>query len=494
MRRLFPDSLFGRLMTALLAAIVVSALIVALLIARERHDLAFWRSEAADIVTMISETSSELAALPPEARAEAVAALREQPLTVVRRRVPGPPALPEDIAAVARTYQTRLQEEFGGRYRVIVTPARPDEANVIAIGTEPASGFRAGVRAGESAAGDAPEGEQARFAMRLGEPGAGPFIGRLLDVGVDLPDGGAVTFRTAVPRPAPPLSRRIFLELGALTLLLGAVLYVMARNITNPLSDLSRAADAMGRGARVAPLRERGARELREATRAFNAMQERLHRYLDSRTRVLAAMSHDLRTPLTRLRLRAEAIADARQRDRFVADLNEMDHMVGNALDLFRGLNDAEESREIDLGALLAELQAGFAELGATVGIVGEAHRPILLKPLAIKRCLTNLLSNAIKFGGRANIVVEDGRELVIRVRDEGPGIPDDALEQVFEPFFRLESSRNLDTGGAGLGLSIARDIAQAHRGSLALRNLTPHGLEAVLTLPRTVLESTHSS
>ena len=161
--------------------------------------------------------------------------------------------------------------------------------------------------------------------------------GRQFDVAVTLPDGDVVTFRTEVPRAGPPLPRQIFVELALVTIVLAAVLYLMARTITRPLADLAIAAEAIGSGAQHEPLRETGARELREATRAFNAMQERLHRYLDSRTRVLAAMSHDLRTPLTRLKLRVESLDDERQRDNFTADLDEMNAMINGALNLFRG-------------------------------------------------------------------------------------------------------------------------------------------------------------
>jgi signal transduction histidine kinase len=260
----------------------------------------------------------------------------------------------------------------------------------------------------------------------------------------------------------------------------------MTRTIVKPLSSLARAAEAAGRGERQAPLEESGAREIREATHAFNTMQERLHRYLDSRTRVLAAMSHDLRTPLTRLRLRVESLDDATLRERFITDLDEMNHMVLGALNLFRGSNDEEPTRPIDLGPLLEALRAQFAETGASVTIEGAVREPIAVKPQALKRCLTNLLSNAIQYGERATVVLDDqAAELVLRVMDDGPGIPEHALEQVFEPYFRIESSRNADTGGTGLGLSIARDIAQAHGGSLQLRNRSPHGLEAVLRLPR---------
>jgi signal transduction histidine kinase len=304
------------------------------------------------------------------------------------------------------------------------------------------------------------------------------------DVTVTLPDGEPVVFRTVAPLPAPPLPRQIFVELGVLTVLLAIALYVMTRTITSPLRDLANAADAVGRGMNHPPLAEKGARELRRATRAFNTMQERLHRYLESRTRVLAAMSHDLRTTLTRLRLRAESIENEDLRARFATDLDEMTQMVHGALGLFRGLNDEEPLEQVDVDALLHTLKQEFAELGGDVEIEGRARGPLTARPLALKRCLTNLLHNAIKFGTRASVRVQDGDDLVIRIRDEGPGIPPDALNQVFEPFFRVEASRNRDTGGTGLGLSIARDIAQAHGGSIVLSNLEDRGLEVVLTLP----------
>jgi signal transduction histidine kinase len=215
-------------------------------------------------------------------------------------------------------------------------------------------------------------------------------------------------------------------------------------------------------------------------------MQERLNRYLDSRTRVLAAMSHDLRTPITRLRLRVESIEDEALRTRCVDDLDEMTRMVRGALSVFRGLNDEEQSVAVDIDALLEELQRRYAEVNANVAIEGRAAAPFTGKPLALKRCLGNLVDNALQYGEHATIAVTDSADqLTIRVLDDGPGIPQAEIERVFEPFYRLESSRNRATGGTGLGLSIARDVAQAHGGSLMLENRSAGGLEARLVLPR---------
>jgi signal transduction histidine kinase len=305
------------------------------------------------------------------------------------------------------------------------------------------------------------------------------------DAKVKFPDGFAAVFRVTRFARGAPLPRGLFMNLALLVIVMSIALFVVARSITRPLSDLARAADSVGRDLRQPKIAERGAREIRNAARAFNTMQDRMQRYLDSRSRVLAAMSHDLKTPLTRLRLQVEMLDDSAAQVRLGKQLDEMESMVHGALALFRGLDDNEAFTPLDINDLLATLQSEFAEMSARVSIEGHAARSILGKPQALRRCLTNLIANAVKFGSQAAVIVEDGSSLVIRVRDDGPGIPEDQLERVFEPFYRLESSRNRDTGGSGLGLSIARDVIQAHGGSLVLRNLPVRGLEAVVTLPR---------
>jgi signal transduction histidine kinase len=403
--------------------------------------------------------------LSPEKRDDARTQLREQRLSPDDVRPPPPRIRDEEQAALERAFSAHLQRHLGADYKVSTGPPRMRRGEVIPLHL---------IRRNNPP----PDGPPP------GGPGMRRFE-RIFDVTVTLPDGDKAVFRTVAPRFGPRLPRQIFLELGLLALALSVVLYAMTRTITRPLGDLARAADEVGRGATTTPLKETGAREIRGATRAFNAMQERLRRYLDSRTQVLAAMSHDLRTPLTRLRLRVESIDDDNLRQRCVEDLDEMSNMVRGALGVFRGLNDEEAAVPVDINALALELQRQHAELGGEVGIVGTARAPYVAKPLALKRCLGNLVQNAIRHGVRATIHIEDGAQLIFRVYDEGPGIPEDMLEKVFEPFFRLEQSRNRDTGGTGLGLSIARDITQAHGGSLSLHNRQEGGLEARLVLPR---------
>jgi signal transduction histidine kinase len=466
-RPLLPDTLFARLFVATMAVIVAMLIVFILLIVRERRELALLDSGAGSSANTIAETSQYLATLPEQEREEARIKLREQRLSPEDVRPPPPRLQDAEQAALERAFAAHLQRHLGSGYKVETGPPRARRSEVIPLH----------VLRRDFAQGDGPPPPNA-FPTRRD---------RVFDVTVTLPDGDKAIFRTFAPRSGPRLPRQIFLELGFLALALGIVLYAMTRTITRPLGDLARAADAVGRGATATPLKESGAREIRRATRAFNSMQERLRRYLDSRTQVLAAMSHDLRTPLTRLRLRVESIDDDQLRQRLVEDLDEMSNMIRGALGVFRGLNDEEVAVPVDINALALELQRQHAELGGEVTIVGAARAPYVAKPLALKRCLGNLVQNAIRHGLRATIQIEDGPQLIVRVLDEGPGIPEDMLEKVFEPFFRLEHSRNRDTGGTGLGLSIARDIAQAHGGSLSLHNRHSGGLEARLVLPREI-------
>src|SRR5215472_10414712 len=460
---LWPQSLFGRLIAVSVIAVLLAQAAGLLVIARERERFVI-QASVREWSRRISETVLMLQPMSPSDREAAVSALQAQQLTSPSggRRLRG--GLPERSFVrlplpldFERPLREQLTAVLGPGYGVEVTPTTDPTLPAITLGVP----FF-----------------EARELAALGDE-------RRYDVMVRFPEGDPVRFRVTRAPKGAPLPRNLFVNLGLLVLLLVLALYLAARNITRPLSELASAADSVGRDARPRQLRERGARELRDAARAFNTMQDRLHRYLDSRTRVLAAMSHDLKTPLTRLRLQVETLVEPELQARIGRELDEMESMVREALALFRGLDDGEAALPFDANALLATLREEFAGMGAAVTVSGTAREQFVGKPQALKRCLTNLVANAVKFGGRADIVVSDGAELRIAVRDHGPGIPEAELERVFEPFYRLESSRNRDSGGTGLGLSIARDIAQAHGGSLTLANLAGGGLEATLRLPR---------
>jgi signal transduction histidine kinase len=303
---------------------------------------------------------------------------------------------------------------------------------------------------------------------------------------VQLRDGRWARFDTELPAAPQALPWRLVLTLAVLLVAMLALSYVAVRWVVRPLHVLAEAADALGTDLDRAPLPENGPREVRQAARAFNTMQRRLAGFINERVRVLTALSHDLKTPLTRLRLRAELMDDDEQRERFEADLQEMEAMVVQTLEFMRGLDGHEPRVPVDIGALLAALQADNAAMGRSLRIDGSAAAPYVGVASLLKRALANLVDNAVAYGGSATVSIDDDdAQLVLRVQDAGPGIPEAQLEQVFEPFFRLEASRSRATGGTGLGLGIARNIARSHGGDLVLRNRAGGGLEAVLSLPR---------
>ena len=265
-----------------------------------------------------------------------------------------------------------------------------------------------------------------------------------------------------------------------------AVSLVAVRLVTRPLQHLAEAADAFGSDLESPPLAETGPTETRRAAEAFNRMQQRLRLLIAERGRALAAVSHDLRTPLTRMRLRAELVDDEGLRAQINADIDDMQAMVESTLDYLRGLRENEASQSIDMEALLQSLVADEQALGRPVTLTGRVVAPYIGQLSTLKRALANLIDNAVKYGQSALIAIVDGAtELRLSVEDRGPGIPEADLVRVVEPYVRLEASRSRETGGVGLGLTIARDAAVLHGGRLLLENLAKGGLRATLVLPR---------
>ncbi|MBA2780153.1 ATP-binding protein [Billgrantia kenyensis] len=257
------------------------------------------------------------------------------------------------------------------------------------------------------------------------------------------------------------------------------------RGVTRPLARLSRAARQLGDDLDAPPLRETGPREVAATAVAFNRMQERIRDQVEERERLFSAISHDLKTPITRMRLRAEMLDDPLQRERFCASLDELDLLVKGALASVKGFDLHEAVAPVDPRSVLGELAEELALQGGQVKISGRAE-PLSVKPLAFKRCLANLLENAVFYGKRAEVLLDDSPvRLKLVVRDHGPGIPEDQQERVFAPFVRLEPSRSRNTGGSGLGLGIARHIARTMGGEVRLANPPGGGLEVTVELPR---------
>lgn len=268
---------------------------------------------------------------------------------------------------------------------------------------------------------------------------------------------------------------------------IAVIAFVLARRISRSWGLLTQAADRVGRGDYPEPVPETGPIEIRRAAKAFNRMTARLKRFVEDRTRMLAAISHDLRTPITSLRLRAEFVDDPENRARIIETLDEMEQMVEAAMTFAREETANEETRKIDLTALVESAVEDLAETGRPIHFAGSVEARVYpCRPLSIKRAFGNLVSNALKFATTVEVTVRDADDggLWIEIADDGPGIAIDQREQVFEPFFRVEESRNRDTGGIGLGMAIARTAVRAHGGEIYLEDAPQGGLLARIYLP----------
>ena len=261
--------------------------------------------------------------------------------------------------------------------------------------------------------------------------------------------------------------------------------YLVARMTTRPLKQLAQAAQDLGNDINRAALDLTGASEIRQASAAFNAMQARIRQYIFQRTQMLAAITHDLQTPLTRMRLRLEKVADDELQERLIGDLSAMQAMVREGLELARSMDTTGNMQMLDLDSLLAASVDDAADADQPVTLSGRSGMALLGRPLDLRRCLGNLIDNAVKYGQQAQVVVDRVKGAArVRVRDAGPGIPQAEMQRVFDPFYRIETSRSRESGGTGLGLTIARNIAEQHGGSITLANHPEGGLEVTLMLP----------
>ena len=325
-----------------------------------------------------------------------------------------------------------------------------------------------------------------RYHTRMMEGEQEGVPGSILRVSVGLSDGSWLNLSTIAP-PAPPFwSERLILSIAVMIISVALLSAWAVRRMTGPLGTIADAADRLGRDMQTPPLPETGAGEVRRAARAFNRMQERLRDLLDARTRMLAAISHDLRTPITRLRLRAEFVDDEEQREKTLADLSEMENMIASTLAFARDDAQDEPRETVDLAALAQTVCDDLADAGRDCVFENAQSTAYACQPLALRRALTNLAENALAYGARARIsLLSENEHLIVRIDDDGPGIPEEELARVFEPFYRLERSRSRETGGTGIGLCIVQSVAQAHGGEVRLANRAEGGLRAELVLPR---------
>jgi len=467
MKWLLPKSLFGRMVLVLVLGLIAAQILSAAIVFREReqHILQIRVTRAAQ---RISDAVRVLEALSAEQRRNAVQSFSSNTFSVSLGNGAAPLRESDpELSDTARDFAAALRSTLGSqraikveaRYRGGTGAQRPESAS--ARPPQPVSGTRP-------------------------LPRDTSFQPLMLAAQVGLADGTLANFQDQFPWEPGRWPFRLAFDLSVRLVAVVILSLIAVRWVTQPLSSLATAAEKLGENINRPPLHESGPSEVSRAAHAFNKMQSRLANYLNDRARVLAAMSHDLKTPITRLRLRTEMLDDADVKATFAKDLDEMESMVRTTLDFMRGGETGEQFQPIDVMALIESLQADYEETGHPVRILGEATSTFVGKPRALKRCLGNLIENAVKYGKQATIVVQDEQaRLVLKVEDEGPGIPVEEQENVFAPFYRIENSRNRDSGGSGLGLSIARSIARDHGGDITCENLKSSGLQVIVKLPR---------
>ncbi|MBB4862573.1 signal transduction histidine kinase [Pseudomonas nitritireducens] len=320
-----------------------------------------------------------------------------------------------------------------------------------------------------------------RYALRFENiPGSIPHF----QAHLKLADGMPLTI-DVTPKGVPVAQWLPWVLVVQLALLLFCT-WLAVRLAIRPLTRLARAVDDLDPDAPAPELDERGPSEVAYAARAFNALQGRIGSYLKERMQLLAAISHDLQTPITRMKLRVEQMDDSPERERLWSDLEEMQHLVREGVAYARSMDGASEAAvKVNLDSFLDSLVLDYQDSGQAVELQGASNVVLETRPHALRRVLTNLVDNALKFGGAAQVEIErDAQGIVcVRVLDDGPGIPEEELAEVVKPFYRVESSRNRSTGGTGLGLAIAQQLSQALGGTLTLSNRASGGLCAQLEL-----------
>lgn len=306
-----------------------------------------------------------------------------------------------------------------------------------------------------------------------------------LIIAIDHGEGRWLNFFSQLAPAAENVSTILTLNLVLAAVGLVVVALWLVARVTSPLFQMAQAASQLGKNLRAKPLPEDGPEEVAIAAKAFNRMQHRLIRHIEGRTTVLAAISHDLRTPITQMRLRAELMPPSEERDKMLVALDEMNTTIGTFLDYSRASSESEPSSRIDLGSLVTSVCDDFSDIGGNVECLVEDQVVLKCKRVGIKRVLVNILENALQYGGSARVSLGlRGSEAVVTVEDSGPGIPEERLADVFEPFLRLDTSRSDRSEGFGLGLSIALMIIEDHGGSIKLSNMAHGGLLAEIRLP----------
>jgi len=484
LNRLLPKSLWAQLVLLLLVALALSHLLGFVVFSGERQQA----MRSVHYLELLERTASMvrvLEATPTDTRERMLTALGSPRL---RYWITQSSALPADAGSTGEPWLVSMLETLlpEGRTKHARIQVSDSGGQDIVWGHHGAEHGHPQSTTGDGSTGGAGSAGAAGAYRFLPAAIGGTPTPAGLTLSVPLADGSWLNVATRYRAPPIEWTWQSIVPtlLAALAIVLVAVL--MVRRIARPLTALSVASERLGRGESIEPLEETGPREVRRTTAAFNAMQERLTRFVRDRTIMLAAISHDLRTPITALRLRAELVEETETRNKLLQILEEMQRMTEATLAFAREEATREDSRRVDLAALVESLCDDLAELGMDVTCTSAGREPLTCRPVSLKRAIRNLVENAVAYGKRARVAIEGARDAVrIVIDDDGPGIPAPDLERVFGPFVRLEGSRSRDTGGIGLGMAIARSIVRGHGGDIALANRAEGGLRATILLPR---------
>lgn len=441
--RLWPHTLVAQLILVIAAAVLVSNVAVAIWFERGQQQLT--ESGITDrIVDRTVSASALLAAIPARQRSPAAHALSSGPWSFEVHRGRTADA---DMSAAERNLANRIE--------ALLPRAKTPRTVVVRI--RPPNG--------------------ADYKRR-------PAIGSVTEINVPLVRGTQLitTFYRPVTQPWPLQS---IVAAGLAILLTSIAAGLVARRVARPLSNLAAAASVAARGGAAPRVAEEGPSDVRRAASAFNAMTDQVSRTMESQRQLLSAVGHDLRTPITAMRINTEFVEDGDTRERLTKNIEELQELTEAVLSAAKGVG-WEEMRRIDLAALAESLCADLEEMGKPVTWEAHAAAPLCCRPNEIRRAIRNLIENAIAYGKKADVCLNGtsgGYEII--VDDEGPGIPEADRERVFEPFVRLEASRSSETGGSGLGLALVKAIAQGHGGNVRLTNREEGGLRAIFSLPR---------
>jgi signal transduction histidine kinase len=445
-RRLIPDTLKARSLM-LLAIIFVSSHALSLFIYESNRDKSILLTEAADLAQRIGGIVDLAYSFPAEQRTNILNAAQTQFISTF------PDIVPLDNSACQHSvFSAEVEKRIDAAFA-----HHPDYRVEVCV---------------------------------RGEEGLRDFFNiatrHALDmlVNIQFPDGETTSFHAALPRANSLFGEAILIYLALVTLSALLLAWHLIARLIEPINQLGTAATDIGSNLDATPLPENGPRELRAASKAFNSMQSRLKQLVNGQTEIFAAISHDLKSALTRLQLRAEMLENENERQGMERVVNDMRQMVVSIIEFIRVGNSSEPRRNLNLSYLVEDIAEDLIEEGKAVQHVVEPDITYLCQATQLRRAIVNLIENALKYANNATIELHKNEEAItISVCDNGPGIPEEHLENVLRPFFRVEPSRNDATGGQGLGLSITHGIVQAHGGELVLRNRVEGGLCAEMRL-----------